>query len=76
MDLRLFGNNSRGFSFEIERVCRDLGSPVNCNVSFDNSNTPLTFGRFGPGEFEPSADIAGIGVCCSSNPFKLSRYLV
>jgi hypothetical protein len=64
-DSRTFGWNGRGFSFEVESACENVGSPVNCIVSFDrlDKNKILNIGGFGPNQFPPNTDIAGSGVC-------------
>lgn len=69
MSSKFISDNPIASIFEVKGACRDLGTPVNCNVSFDGSNIPLKFGPFGHREFEPNADIAGIGVSYSFNVF-------
>ena len=64
----MFGHNGRGFSFEIEGECRELGEPVRCGVKIENG-TVLQFGKFTQGTAGADGDIAGIGVSISPRLF-------
>ena len=65
-DFHMFDWNhtgGRGFSFEVQNSCNVSNTPINCSVLFDNNTGTVTmFGYFGPKQFPPDPDIAGVGV--------------
>jgi hypothetical protein len=62
LDLGLFSKTGRGLSFEVETPCSNMGTPVRCNVDFENNSTVVkTFGYFSHNTMDPDPDIAGIG---------------
>ena len=57
--------------FEVEAVCREKNSPVQCGVEFNDSSLATKMGPHTRGKFPANPDIAGIGVRVSfpSNGF-------
>ena len=59
----LVSDRVRGFSFEIEKVCFDNKTPVNCTLLFNTTTNSVTkFGNFSQEQFPSDPDLAGAGV--------------
>ena len=61
-DWALFTNNSRGFSFEVQKPCKANHTPINCTLLFNTENLVTSIGGYGRGQFPSDPDLAGAGV--------------